>query len=100
MDIGELAIALVYVALAIASVFLFRRAPDSPQRIAMLVLVFGFAAQAVTLLAASFNGYDEEFRVVLWFMRRTGHELIQTGVIIIVMRLLWKEWVRGALRHS
>lgn len=99
-DVTEFTMAIVYSGMVAASVFLFRRAPDSAQRIAMLILAVGFIVQILTMIAAGLNDYDHDLRAFLWFMRRTARDLIQIGVFVILLRLVWKEWVRGPLKHS
>lgn len=96
----EFTMFLVYLALVAASIFLFRSAPDSLTRISMLLFACSFSIQAVMLFAAAFNGSDKELRFLFRLLRDFGTALLQAGVFVHVLRLLWKSWVRGPLRHS
>lgn len=96
----ELTMAIVYAGMTATATFLFRRAPDEPQRIAMLVLTCAFVLLTVTMIAAALNGYSAEMRDFLRLIGRTGRDFMQTGLAIILLRLVWKEWVCAPLPPS
>lgn len=89
----------IYMAACCAALFLFQRAPDLAQRVAMFLFVVSFAVMAGTMAAALANGYAKSVQEFLQLLRQFGWETMQAAVLVSLGRLVWKEWICGAPRR-